>query len=127
MKRLRRESGFTILEIIIAIMVLTVGLLALVTTAALVTRMIARGQRSAVASMYAAQRAERMRPAACIPAQRVDGNDTLYTGSNWVATNSWSFINEGNLYFRIRVVTLYKTIKNQLRVDTLEMGVTCLT
>jgi len=44
-----------------------------------------------------------------------------------VATNSWSFINEGNLYFRIRVVTLYKTIKNQLRVDTLEMGVTCLT
>src|SRR5438093_374573 len=71
--------------------------------------------------------AESMRPAACIPAQRVDGNDTLYTGSNWVATNSWSFINEGNLYFRIRVDTLYKTIKNQLRVDTLEMGVTCLT
>jgi len=127
MNRKRTQSGFTIIEIIIAIMVLTVGLLALVTTAALVTRMIARGQRSAVASMYAAQRAERMRPAACIPAQRVDGTDTLYTGSNWVATNTWAFVDEGNLYYRVRVVTLYKTIKNQLRVDTLEMGVTCLT
>jgi len=127
MNRTRTQSGFTIIEIIIAIMVLTVGLLALVTTAALVTRMIARGQRSAVASMYAAQRAERMRPAACIPAQRVDGTDTLYTGSNWVATNSWAFVDEGNLYYRVRVVTLYKTIKNQLRGDTLEMGVSCLT
>ncbi len=127
MNRTRTQSGFTIIEIIIAIMVLTVGLLALVTTAALVTRMIARGQRSAVASMYAAQRAERMRPAACIPAQRVDGTDTLYTGSNWVATNTWAFVDEGNLYYRVRVVTLYKTIKNQLRVDTLEMGVSCLT
>lgn len=127
MKRLRQKSGFTIIEIIIAIMVLTVGLLALVTTAALVTRMIARGQRSAVASMYAAQRAERMRPAACINAQRTGGTDTLYTGSNWVATNTWSYVDEGNLYYRIRVVTLYKTIKNQLRVDTLEMGVSCLT
>ena len=127
MKRLRQKSGFTIIEIIIAIMVLTVGLLALVTTAALVTRMIARGQRSAVASMYAAQRAERMRPSACIAAQRTDGRDTLYTGSNWVATNTWSFINEGNQYYRLRVVTLYKTIKNQMRVDTLEMGVSCLT
>ena len=127
MNRKRTQSGFTIIEIIIAIMVLTVGLLALVTTAALVTRMIARGQRSAIASMYAAQRAERMRPAACIPAQRVGGTDTLYTGSNWVATNTWAFVDEGNLYYRVRVVTLYKTIKNQLRVDTLEMGVTCLT
>ena len=127
MNRKHTQSGFTIIEIIIAIMVLTVGLLALVTTAALVTRMIARGQRSAVASMYAAQRAEQMRPQACIAAQRTDGRDTLYTGSNWVATNAWSFVNEGNQYYRLRVVTLYKTIKNQMRVDTLEMGVSCLT
>ena len=37
------QRGFTIVEIIIAIVVLTVGLLGLVSTAALVTRMIARG------------------------------------------------------------------------------------
>ena len=127
MNRNRKQSGFTIIEIIIAIMVLTVGLLALVTTAALVTRMIARGQRSAVASMFASQRAEQLRPAACIPAQRVNGSDTLWRGTNWVAYNTWTFVDEGNLYYRIRVATVYKTIKNQMRVDTLEMGVSCLT
>ena len=37
------ESGFTIVEVIIAIIVLSVGLLGLVSTAALVTRMIGRG------------------------------------------------------------------------------------
>jgi len=127
MNRKRKQAGFTIIEIIIAIMVLTVGLLALVTTAALVTRMIARGQRSAVASMFASQRAEQLRPAACIPAQRVNGSDTLWRGTNWVAYNTWTFVDEGNLYYRIRVATVYKTIRNQMRVDTLEMGVSCLT
>jgi len=127
MNRKRKQSGFTIIEIIIAIMVLTVGLLALVTTAALVTRMIARGQRSAVPSVFASQRAEQLRPAACIPAQRVNGSDTLWRGTNWVAYNTWTFVDEGNLYYRIRVATVYKTIKNQMRVDTLEMGVSCLT
>jgi len=40
---MKREQGFTIVEVIVAILVLTVGLLALVTSAALVTRMIGRG------------------------------------------------------------------------------------
>jgi len=40
MKTTANQRGFTIVEIIIAILVLTVGLLGLVTTAALVTRMI---------------------------------------------------------------------------------------
>jgi len=45
---LKQQQGFTLVEVIIAILVLTVGLLGLVTSAALVTRMIGRGQRSAV-------------------------------------------------------------------------------
>src|SRR2546426_2047194 len=122
MNRKRKQSGFTIIEIIIAIMVLTVGLLALVTTAALVTRMIARGQRSAVASMFASQRAEQLRPAACIPAQRVNGSDTLWRGTNLVAYNTWTFVDEGNLYYRIPVAPVYKTIRDPKRVRTPEMG-----
>jgi prepilin-type N-terminal cleavage/methylation domain-containing protein len=120
------QQGFTIVEIIIAIVVLTVGLLGLVSTAALVTRMIARGQRSAVAATFAAQRMELLRPAACIAAQRTDGTDTLYRGSNWVAINTWNWTNQGNQYFRARIVTTYKTVKNRVRTDTLEVGVPCL-
>ncbi len=81
---MNNRHGFTIIEVIIAIIVLTVGLLGLVTTAALVTRMIARGQRSAMAATYAAQRMERMRPAACIDAQRV-GADLRHRGDEPLA------------------------------------------
>jgi len=118
--------GFTLVEIIIAIVVLTVGLLGLVSTAALVTRMIARGQRSAVASTFAAQRLELLRPAACIAAQRVNGTDSLQRGSTWVAINNWTWIDEGNQYYRARIVTTYKTVQNRVRTDTLELGVPCL-
>ena len=61
MNAIKNQKGFTIIEIIIAIIVLTVGVLALVSTAALVTRMIARGQRSADASAFMARRVERLR------------------------------------------------------------------
>ncbi len=124
---MNNQRGFTIIEIIIAIIVLTVGVMGLATTAALVTRMIARGQRSAMAATYAAQRMEQLRPAACIAAQRVPGTDTLYRGSNWVASNTWTFVDEGNSYYHLRVVTTYKTDGFKTRVDTMEAGVPCLT
>jgi len=59
MNTTKNRRGFTIIEVIIAIIVLTVGILGMVTTAALVTRMIARGQRSAMATAFAARRLER--------------------------------------------------------------------
>lgn len=121
----QNERGFTIIEIIIAIIVLTVGLLGLVTTGALVTRMIARGQRSAVATAFAARRLERMRVAACIAAQRVGGQDTLYRGSSWVVVNTWTFTDAGNQNYRLKIVTQYKTIKNQVRQDSTETTIPC--
>ena len=62
---MKREQGFTLVEVIIAILVLTVGLLGLVTSAALVTRMIGRGQHSAVAAQYAQRRLEMLRITGC--------------------------------------------------------------
>jgi prepilin-type N-terminal cleavage/methylation domain-containing protein len=123
----KNERGFTIIEIIIAIIVLTVGLLGLVTTGALVTRMIARGQRSAVASAFASRRLERMRVAGCIAAQRVNGQDTLYRGSTWVVVNTWTFTDGGNQNYRLKIVTQYKTIKNQIRQDSTETTIPCNT
>lgn len=122
---LNSKRGFTIIEVIIAIIVLTVGVLGLVTTAALVTRMIARGQRSAVATSFASRRLERQRIAACIAAQRVNGQDTLYRGSNWVAVNTWTYTDAGNQNYRLKIVTTYKTIKNRVRSDSTETTIPC--
>lgn len=121
------KRGFTIVEVIIAIIVLTVGVLGLVTTAALVTRMIGRGQRSATASAFASRRLERQRIAACIPAQRVNGADTLYRGSQWVAFNIWSYTDGGNQNYRLKIVTTYRTIKNRVRTDSTETTIPCNT
>jgi len=123
----KNQGGFTIIEILIAMIVLVVGLLGLVTTAAMVSRMIGRSQRASVAASYAQSRMEKMRPAACIAAQRVAGQDTLFRGSSWIATNKWSFSDLGNSQYRLQVITKWKTTKASMRTDTLEMGVPCLT
>ncbi|PYO91667.1 MAG: hypothetical protein DMD58_03710 [Gemmatimonadetes bacterium] len=127
MKTIKNNKGFTIIEIIIAIIVLTVGVLGMVTTAALVTRMIARGQRSAQASAFAARRLERMRVAACVDAQRVNGSDTLYRGSTWVAVNNWTFSDPGNQNYRLKIVSTYKTEQNKTRRDSTETTISCNT
>lgn len=123
---MKNQRGFTMVEIIIAIIVLTVGLLGLVTTSALVTRMIGRGQRSALAANFAQQRMEKLRAGACIASLRVDGSDTLYRGSTWLAINTWRFVDEGSSYYRLRVITTYKTQKASVRTDTSETGFPCL-
>jgi len=121
------ERGFTIIEVMIAVVILTVGLLGLTTTSGLVTRMIGRGQRSEVAALLAMQRMERARPAACIPAQRVNGSETLLRGSQVVARIAWTFTDAGNQSIRLRVVTDYVVSANRMRTDTMETQVVCLT
>ena len=121
--KIKTEAGFTIVEILIAIIVLTVGILGLVTTSALVTRMIARGQRTAVAAEFAAQRFERLRVSGC--ASQVAGADTLKRGSTWVAINTWTFTDVGNSTWRIVVANQYKTQQNNVKTQTLETSITC--
>jgi type IV pilus assembly protein PilV len=119
------EAGFTIVEVIIAIIVLTVGLLGLVTTAALVTRMIGQGQRTAVASTFASQRMEVLRAAACNPALRVNGSESLVRGGAVAATNNWTFTNVAGNTWKITLSVTYVTVKNRSRTDNLETSVIC--
>lgn len=125
MKITKNRKGFTIIEIIIAIIVLTVGVLGMVTTAALVTRMIARGQRSGAATAFAQRRLERMRVSACIPAQRANGTDTLFRGTTWTSINRWTYTDLGNLNYRLKIVSTYKTTQNKVRRDSTETTISC--
>jgi len=61
----KSNSGFTLVEVIIAIVVLTVGLLGLASTAAVVTRMIGQGQRYSEAAAIASERFEILRAQSC--------------------------------------------------------------
>ncbi len=55
------RQGFTVVEVLVAVMVLGVGILALVGSSALVTRMIGEGKRATYATQIAQQRMENFR------------------------------------------------------------------
>jgi type IV pilus modification protein PilV len=59
------QKGFTIIEVLVAVLVLSVGILGLATTAALVTRMIGQGERFSQASTMAAEQFEVFRSQSC--------------------------------------------------------------
>src|SRR5205807_9339196 len=84
---MKREQGFTLVEVIIAILVLTVGLLGLVTSAALVTRMIGRGQHLAVAAQYAQRRVQMLRRRGC--KSQAAGSEVWTRGGTAVDSIAW--------------------------------------
>lgn len=118
------KRGFTIVEVLVAIVVLTVGLLGLVTTAALVTRMIGRGQRAAVAATFAAQRMERLRVTGCT--SQTGGADTLRRGGSWLAINTWTFSSPATSTWRVVLLSKYKTQQAGTKTDTMETSISCL-
>src|SRR5947199_10561291 len=99
---MKREEGFTIVEVIVAILVLTIGLLALVTSAALVTRMIGRGQRSAVAAQYAQRRLEVLRVSGC--KSQAGGSEVLMRGSTPLDSLTLRFVASWASHWQIAVL-----------------------
>ena len=121
---MKREQGFTIVEVIVAIMVLTVGLLALVTSAALVTRMIGRGQRSAVSAQYAQRRLEMLRVSGC--KSQAGGSEVLMRGAVPLDSLTWSFVATSANHWQIVVRSNYQTALGKWRTDSTETEISCL-
>jgi Tfp pilus assembly protein PilV len=59
------RSGFTIVETVVSVMVLAVGLLGLVSVAALASRLVTEGQRSTEIAALANERIEILRAQGC--------------------------------------------------------------
>jgi len=113
------QRGFTIVEILIAITVLTVGLLSFLGTSALITRMLARSDRAATATFYAQERIERLQGQPC--GTMTSGNETRTGGYqvNWTLTPA-----SGSE--RARIIVRYRTGPTTAREDTLETSVLCV-
>jgi prepilin-type N-terminal cleavage/methylation domain-containing protein len=84
-----RPSGFTIVEVLVALVVFALGVLGMAAETAALTRLLARGRRAAAVTAAAAGRLERLRSGACL--ERRDGADTLARGSAALATLRWTW------------------------------------
>ena len=90
------RAGFTIIEVIVAILILTIGVLALAGTAAVVTRQMAWGNRQTVASTIAQARFDSLSSVRCSTlaanGATTTGTTTLRSGQ---VTETWQ-VTDGN-------------------------------
>jgi len=77
------RAGFTLVELLVAMMVFAVGMLALAATAASVTRMMGGAKRQTLAATVAQSRLEKLRSSPC--ASLTSGTETVRG-----ITNTWT-------------------------------------
>src|SRR5688572_18455271 len=121
----RTSRGLTLVEVLIAIVVLGIGVAALAGTSGTVTRMIGRGKVETRAAQAASSRMESLRLAAhgtsprCTSASFASGGPVL-SGS---MTESWQVPKSGKRR-RVRVTVTYLTVRGP-RTAVLESAVEC--
>ncbi len=123
----RNEAGFSLVEVLVAVTVLGVGIVALVGSSALVTRMIGRGKTNTKAAQVATSRLEWLRLRAystsplCTHAQFANGGPVTTDG----ITESWLVDNAAAGPLRkVRVNFSYKTVRG-IRSDSLVTRIEC--
>ena len=119
------RSGFTIVEMMVAIVMLGIGLLALAAGTGTVTRTLQGSRITTQAAQLAAWRMDYLRAAAratevpCTHANFVASNGTMY----YVA-QTWTIEAIGSLR-KINVISTYSTGRGKIRSDTLTSTVNC--
>lgn len=121
----RSRFGFTLIEVLVAILVLSVGIIALVGTSAGVTRMIGRGRMETHAAQAASSRMEALRLAADATSPRCSDQGFASGGpvSSGGMTEAWQVAPAGTVRL-IRVTVTYLTLRGP-RAVVLETSLTC--
>ncbi len=119
------RAGFTLVEALVAVIVLGVGITALVSASASITRMIGRGKMETRAAVAASRRIEALRSAALATSPRCDdpafssGGPVLVGG----VAEKWEVAASGRIR-PVRVTVTYLTVRG-LRTASLETRITC--
>jgi len=127
--RPRRDRGFTIPEVLVAIVILTVGIIAMMGTSAAVQRLITRGRRVTQATQLAEQVLDSLRLKANENLQACTGLTSNSTGySRQAVTVKWaigSLVPNGNVSERqVQVYLTYAADRKTLQ-DTVTTVFKC--
>jgi general secretion pathway protein I len=98
---MRCRAGFTLLEVLVALVVFAVGVLGLTAEAAALTRALGRVRRAEAVMAAAQARLERLRARAC--SDRVDGSEAVTQGATAIADLRWSWSDAGDSTFALRL------------------------
>jgi prepilin-type N-terminal cleavage/methylation domain-containing protein len=129
----RPTVGFTLVEVLVAVTVLGIGIVALAGSSALVTRMIGRGQMATRAAQVASQRLEKLRMYALSTSPRcTSGNFANGTAAAGVAggsgvsgvSESWTIDVSGRERTITETVT-YKTAKGRNKSESFTTVLEC--
>ncbi len=119
------RSGFTLVEALVAVVVVGVGIIALMSASSSVTRMIGRGKMETVAAVAASRRMEALRAAAdatsprCAAPQFTSGGPVMVGG----VAEEWQVGASGKVR-PVRVTVTYLTVRG-LRTARLETKIRC--
>jgi len=83
---LRSRGGFTIVELVVAIIIITVGVLALATGSAGVAKQMRAGNQSSIAAVVAQSRMETIRSLGCSSLSSTGSATTRGMTENWTIT-----------------------------------------
>ena len=121
-----REKGFTLVEVLIAMIVLSVGVMALVGSSAMATRMIGRGRESTQVGQVATMRAEWLRQIAA--ATSPPCGSALLKDSTFATngiTQQWQVLGAaGDRTRDVRLMYSYK-VPRGTRTDTMTLTLLC--
>mgnify|MGYP001251257347 CR=1 FL=1 len=119
------RHGFTLVEVLVALVVFAIGALGLAAETAALTRQIGIGQRAAVVTAAATARLERVRARGC--ESRADGVETVRYHSVPLADLQWTWRDPGDSAFRLTLVTvpLGVAARTSIPADTLTTVVWC--
>ena len=127
----RNEAGFTIAEVIVAMFILVVGVLAMIGTSAAVNRLIVRGRRTTLATQLAEQVLDSLRRVANANLVACTGLTANATGYTRQAVNvKWTvgaLTANGNVSERqIQAILTYVTSgRSNAIVDTVTTVIKC--
>ncbi len=121
------RRGFTLVEVMVALVLLTLGVMALVGSSAMVSRMIGNGRGSTIAVQVATARLERLRRIAGSTAPRcsspqfvTDSATTAGVSERWIVAPATG----AGLSRRVSVILAYRDPRGPVR-DTVHTIVLC--
>jgi prepilin-type N-terminal cleavage/methylation domain-containing protein len=119
------KRGFTVVEVIIAIMIMSVAVLAMATSSGLVAKMLLRAHNAEMASAFAGRRLDQLKLSGCTA--RANGADTLYRGGpNWAAVNNWTWADAGGSVYRVKITTTYRSSNGTIGTNVSESSISCI-